>query len=470
MLKKIKIPLALAGLILAVRILLPFHIHIENVVSGELADGYNIAISPLRILFEPILGPLLYAIRADQPLVEFFTAMLWLMAIMLPLLIYRYGKSSSPGRIILKWLALLPVILALWIALLIVLVFAPLPANRIVNFHKDTILLNIHSHTHWSHDGLISPQGLMEWHRKNGFDAFFVTEHNHHAKTLELIKQQDEGVLPAEPLILPGQEYSGSNHILLLGLQRDFRTKDMPDSTAIDSAQANGGVAIIAHWFADEKKSLDYYIDQGGEGFEIINQSEGLTYDRDIFNQIVETCKQLNLLMLGSCDYHGYGSAAFSWNALRIPGWQSLDIPSRRRAVMEILRNHDQEKITVLAYRDRSPFPRKLVLLSPLLNTVGYFRTLNFWQLLSWIFWLFALALLFPGKLIYRASSLKCWAGLGLAASLVAIAEGVQLLSNAKAVAGFNEIYQEYGQIFLWAGIVLLVWSSILIIWKLKKD
>ncbi len=45
-------------------------------------------------------------------------------------------------------------------------------------------------------------EGLQKWHEKNGFDAFFITDHNHHQKTLEAVKAQEQGMLPGEPLMM----------------------------------------------------------------------------------------------------------------------------------------------------------------------------------------------------------------------------------------------------------------------------
>ena len=309
----------------------------------------------------------------------------------------------------------------------------------------------------------------MKWHLKNGFDAFFLTEHNNHNKTLELIKDQQNETIPQKPVVLAGQEYSGSNHILLLGLSRDFNTKDMPDSTAIDSARANDGVAIVAHWFAHGKHSPQHYINQGAVGFEIANQGEGITYDRDVFQKIISSCKGQNLLMLGSCDYHGYGSAAFSWNALEIPGWHNMDLAGKRQSIMEIFRNFDQKKIQVLVYRDRDFVSTEKILLSPLFNFIGYYRSLNPLQIFSWMIWMVVLTIILGRGRSAFLTSFKHWATLGTVCSATILLKGVHLLSKVKAVKGYNEIYIEYGEIFLWVGIGLLLYSMMVLIIQQRR-
>jgi len=448
-----------------------FPVHIVDALTTAPANGFAVHISPWRIIFEPLIGWMLFYIRADLPLVEFLVLLVWVMIILLKILLWRNIQKKShrllPGiwKGLKSWLIALPVLLTLWITLLIIIIFAPLPSNTIVNQTDDSILLNIHSHTYYSHDGIISPKGLIKWHQRNGYDAFFLTEHNHHRKTLELFKAQQNNTLPSTPLILCGQEFSGSNHILLLGLNRDFRTKDMADATAIDSAHAQNGVAIVAHWFADKRRPVQYYIDSGADGFEIANQAEGIQVEKKDLDDIVTHCCDENLLMLVSCDYHGYGSAAFAWNALNIPDWQNLNNSHKREEILNVLRNKDQSKIQVLLYRDRHIYPRNWVLLSPVYTLTGYFRSLNIAQILSWIGWILIIWILTRIKItrsvLSRVSQNPTlfWGICGVLGAWLIVLMGCLFLFKVAPLAGYNKIFKEYGDYFFWFGFIFLVYS-----------
>jgi len=463
----------LFALILVLALILHYSIHIENALTSQPAEGFSVQVHTLRIIFEPVFGPLLFYLRADQPLVEMLVLMLWAIIALFVISFWKAFRNRKNSFLhtfwtgLKNWLVRVPILIIIWVALILIIIFLPLPSNTIVNHLHDTILLNTHSHTYYSHDGLISQKNLMRWHKRNGFDAFFITDHNNHLKTLEFVQAQKMGKIPESPLVFCGEEYSGSNHITLLGLQRDFKTKDMPDSTAIDSAHANGGVGIIAHWFADEHRTIQYYIDCGADGFEIANQAEGLTYSRRIFRAIVEKCRENGLLMVGACDYHGYGSAAFTWNALEIPGWQNLAAEQKRSSIMNIFRQHEESKIKVLVYRDRYVFPRKLVFLSPIFN-LGYFRTLDVWQIVSWILWILFLPLVasigFVNKagLWLRHPPQRIWGVLGFISSMFAIVIGAVLLSKVGMFKEYNNILKEYGSQFLGVGIVLGIYSLII--------
>ena len=247
-------------------------------------------------------------------------------------------------------------------------------------------------------------------------------------------------------------------------MQRDFKTRGNTDAVVIDSTHANGGVAIVAHWFDGERNSIQHYIDQGADGFEIVNQAEGLQYDRRIFKDIVEHCRRDSLLMTGACDYHGYGSAALAWNAFSIPGNEKMSRSELQQAIMEILRNHQQDKITVLMYRDRPLFPRDQVFWSPVFNLVSYFRTLDKWQVISWFVWLFVASIFcrfVAQKLKITLKSNVFGTAFGLTASAFVLIKGLHLLSKAPAVQGYNEIYSEMGTQFSIIGIGFLLYSLI---------
>jgi hypothetical protein len=468
----------LLALILISALFFPYDIHIQDVLLDVPAEEFDISISPLRILLEPIVGPMLFFLRADQPMEEMAAVLIWMLFLLLPIMLSKQIKQNGfSGKTLLKgllyWASRAPLVIITWIAVLLIIIFVPLPSNTIINNDPDAVLVNTHSHSEWSHDGLISQQGQVRWHDRNGFDAFFITDHNTHTNTLEFVKEQKDGGLPTRPIVLCGEEFSGSNHITLLGLQRDFKTRGNVDSVVIDSTHANGGVAIVAHWFADEKKSIQHYIDAGADGFEIVNQAEGLQYDRRIFRDIVEHCRRDSLLMTGVCDYHGYGSAALAWNAFSIPGNEKMSRPELQQAIMEILRNHQQDKISVLMYRDRPLFPRDNVFWSPALNLVNYFRILDKWQVISWFAWFF-IASIFCGfvaqKIKTTLKSNLIGTALGLSASVFVFLKALHLLSKAPAVQGYNEIYSEMGTQFSIIGIGFMLYSLIFIFFQQRYN
>lgn len=456
-----------------------FHQSIEiiDALSSEPVPGFGIHISAWRILFEPFSGPLLFYLRADQPLLEFAILFLWITVFSLLATLLRFFLPASKVQRntklhgVLLWLKSLPLIVATWLGLLWLIIYMPLPANTIVNQNEDTILINTHSHTEHSHDGIVSTKRLQHWHKKNGFDAFFITDHNHHQHTMEAVRAQDQGTFPEKPLMIIGEEFSGSNHMTLLGLKRNFITRGLSDQQVIDSTHEDQGVVIVAHWFDGERESIPFFLDMGVDGFEIANQGSGLKYEQRIFNAITEACVSNGLIMTGVVDYHGYGSSCFAWNALEIPGWHQMDPAQKREEIMQVLRSRDMSRIRVLLYHDRNVFDRSRVLLSPLYTFVSYFRTLKILQLLSWFLWLILLGILrsWLVKRIKGSISYRCIQTLALMSGIFLLSNGALLFFKARRITDYNEIYSEFSTYLLFVGAGILIYSFLLIFIEHKK-
>jgi len=467
----------ITGLLLLIALLaFVFHypIQITDALNSLPVSGYDIKISVWRIIFEPFFGPLLFYLRADQPYLEFAVLLIWILA---GLLIAKVS-TCSPGMMqkLLAWLKKLPLLVSIWLGLLILMVFSNLPSNTIVNNLENTILVNTHSHTEYSADGIISQPGMQEWHKRNGFDAFFLTDHDHHEKSMEAVKAQEEGELPPSPLIMGGEEYSGSDHMSLLGIRPDFITRGLADQQVIDSVHHDKGAVIVNHWFDDDtEKPIQYYVDLNVDGFEIVNQQRGLQYDRKIFKNIVNACTENGLIMIAGADYHGYGCTCLAWNALDIPGWHEMDTEQKRKSILDVLRRRDMGSIKVLFYADRVVFDRSQVFLSPTYNFVNYFRTLNLLQVLSWGVWLilfrYSKRFLRKGNRLFQSGigTMQVLEILAFLSSLFLLVIGLALLNRYQTLTDYNEEYQGYGKYLLGGGITLLVYTIILILFEIRN-
>ncbi len=479
-LNRIKTHSGFIGLFAVVVVMALFFHHPIQVIDALTSDpvpGFEINISVWRVIFEPLTGTLLFYLRADQPLLEFTILLVWIISLFLIISLTRIALSKGHGSDkaflggFLSWLKRIPLILSAWLGLLWLIIFMGLPANTIVNNKEDTILVNTHSHTEYSHDGIISQPGLQKWHKNNGYDAFFITDHNHHEKTLEAVKAQEAGTLPREPLIICGEEFSGSNHMTLLGLNRNFITRRLSDQQVIDSTHDDHGIVIVAHWFDGERKSIPYFIGMGVDGFEVANQAAGLSYDRRIFHNIINACTSNGLIMNGAADYHGYGSPCFVWNALEIPGWHSMDMDHQRESILNLLRQKNTNKIQVLLYNDRHVFNRSYAGLSPVYTLLSYFRTLNLIQVISWLIWLIIIR-----TIVIKLSGPKKQRGSPTILEIVSIVSSIYLLvhgfilqNKAHDLTAYNDIYSEYSNIMLLCGAGFLIYSSVLQFFKLKR-
>lgn len=462
------VPLVFSVLIALIAIVFHYPVRIENALTLQPEAGFGIQSNIWQTVFEPVLGILLYFNRSFYAIEELTAVLLWMLSLWavytLSKIILRKDKSWK--KILLTQLANLLIMAGVWFSFFVVIIFIPLPNDKIVNNTTEKVLVNTHSHTEFSHDGLMSQERLLKWHQRNGFDAFFITDHNNHKQTLEFVNSRWNKALPGEPVVFCGEEFSGSNHLSLLGLKSDFKTKGLPDSAVVAKARSEGAAIIANHWFDGERKSLEYYRDLGVDGFEIENTAEDKRYNRGVYQRIKTFCETNGLIMNGGLDFHGYGSACVMWNAFEIQGWKTMNDLEKEKAILNIIKTRDQNKLKVLLLNDRPYYERKNLFLHTFVTLLTYFRTLTFWQVFSWIFWIFAVAVV-VSKLNRNPETAKkysCYHILplaGMAGAMFLLGLGLVYVSRNQSIENFTEIYPEYYRLLFIASSVLLVISGL---------
>ncbi|MCG2460435.1 hypothetical protein K8352_06725 [Flavobacteriaceae bacterium F89] len=440
-----------------------YEVHLTNALTSLPATDFGVKVPFWRIFFEPFLGPLLFFNRSIYALKELPLALLWLLIFYLAWVGVRiFRKGEQRKTLLLNQLANVPLLLGICFSIFVLILFVPLPNNKIVNNSAHSVLVTTHDHTEFSHDGLISEKGMWKWHKRNGFDAFFITDHANHKKTLRFVQAQRNGEFPIEPLVMVGQEYSGSNHMSLLGLNGKFQTKGLTDKMVVDSVHKYGGAVIINHWFDGKGKEKEFYRDLGVDGFEIENVGSDLYYDRGIFVELKEFCEENNLMMVGGLDFHGYGRVSSIYNAFEIPNWDSMGPGEKEHAILGILKHGPQEKLRVLLYKDRPFYLDSNLIFRPFLTLINYFRTLNYYQVLSWFIWLVLLRLIWREGKKRKLDGDKIMVWLSCTCSLFLLAMALSFYLREEAVKGYNEIYAEYFGILGPIGLVLLIYVLIL--------
>ena len=462
------LPLLFSVVIAVLAIVFHYPVRIGNALTLQPEAGFGIQSNFWRTLFEPVLGVLLYFNRSLYAIKEITMTLYWLVLIFV---VYTLVKSillerDNRKKLLLAQLVNLPVLVGIWFALFVVMIFIPLPNDKIVNNTTDQVLVNTHSHTEFSHDGLMSQERLLKWHQRNGFDAFFITDHNNHRQTLEFVNLRWNKAQPGEPVVFCGEEFSGSNHLSLLGLKSDFKTKELPDSVVVEKARSEGAAIIANHWFDGERKSLEYYRDLGVDGFEIENTATDKRYNRGVYQRIKTFCEINGLIMNGGLDFHGYGAACAMWNAFEIPGWKNMDMQAKEQAILNIIKTRDQSKLKVLLLNDRPYYEKENLFLHTPVTLLNYFRTLTIWQVFSWIFWIFVVTVVVNQlkRNPETAKKYSCHRILplaGTAGAMFLLGLGLVYVLRNQAVEDLTEIYPEYYRLLFIAGSALLVVSGL---------
>lgn len=222
------------------------------------------------------------------------------------------------------------------------------PIARLVATDNSLIVFDTHSHTSASHDGRkgFGSAANAWWHRRAGFDAAFVTDHNVCCAAKEW--QQDRGDLP--PRLLSGEELSLSGlHMIVLGT--DTAISNRPWNASFDSSLAllaqvrrtEPRAFVIAslpeysrdHWGAD----LGRVIEAGTGGLEIWTTSpRAMEFPESRRREVAQRARSLGVALFGATDMHGLGYAATVWNVMPMPGWRALGDSALTAGLVEAFR------------------------------------------------------------------------------------------------------------------------------------
>ena len=159
------------------------------------------------------------------------------------------------------------------------------------------IRADLHVHTTYSSDSVITPKELVFYAKKRGLTAVAVTDHNQIEGALKIAKE-------SAFLIIPGMEVS-SIHGHIIGLDVNaLIPKGLSVEETIERIHEVGGIAIACHPFALLKGSIGNHVSGEFDAVETINASAFP------FNQATrranKLAEQFKLPKVGGTDAH-YG-------------------------------------------------------------------------------------------------------------------------------------------------------------------
>jgi predicted metal-dependent phosphoesterase TrpH len=156
---------------------------------------------------------------------------------------------------------------------------------------------DLHVHTTYSSDSIITPKELVFYAKKRGLTAVAVTDHNQIEGARKIAKQTDF-------LIIPGTEIS-SMHGHIVGLNVNaLIPRGLSAEETVDRIHQAGGIAIACHPFALFKGSVGKHVSGKFDAVETINAS-AFPFSRATrkANQLAE---RLKLPQVAGTDAH-YG-------------------------------------------------------------------------------------------------------------------------------------------------------------------
>jgi hypothetical protein len=126
--------------------------------------------------------------------------------------------------------------------------------------------IDLHVHTCYSYDSLITPEELVFYAKKCGLDGVAIADHDRIDGALKIAKETD---FP----IIPGIEVSSLNgHVVGLNLQEPI-PKKLSVSETVDKIHEKGGLAVACHPVAFMKGSVGKNANARFDAVEVINAS-----------------------------------------------------------------------------------------------------------------------------------------------------------------------------------------------------
>ncbi len=400
---RFRIPLALTAALLAARVVAAPPL--TDPVGGLLPGGLHLQAPPLYL----VLGPL-FSLWDGASMLSMTRLHGFLLGTGLLYLLWRLARPAlrrnRPVRP-LRELGVFGASLAGFALFLTLGILWHRPMLALAGVGPDRAVVDFHSHTNVSHDvrgtlmsGFDVPANLA-WHRRAGFDAVFITDHNTIAPAA-----------PAAglPLRCPGIEVSAWRaHIVLLGdtlpVDRDPYSRDWTGLAHLlavsDSAYHARSVASLPEYERNHWERLDSLVSAGLDGFEIVNASpKANEMSRVRRDSVVALARRTGRFVVGVSDHHGWGATSMVWNLVPVPSWRG----SSGTLCDRILARLDQgvESVQVVErqrLRADSAWPS---LLTPLGVVWETWRGMTGPVTLSWLVWIWGIPLALSARELRR--------------------------------------------------------------------
>lgn len=208
----------------------------------------------------------------------------------------------------------------------------------------DALIFDVHSHTNVSHDvrGTLmrgfDTEANLRWHRRAGFDAVFITDHNTVA-----------GLRPhtGAPALCPGIEVSAWRaHVVLLGdsipvdPRRYNRSLQTLELLLRESDSLYGALSVLSlpEYERNHRDRLDSLLAAGADGLELVNAApKANEMTRARRDSVATVARRTGRFVVGASDSHGWGATNMVWNILPLSG-PRLEGPAACAAILRALR------------------------------------------------------------------------------------------------------------------------------------
>ncbi len=171
------------------------------------------------------------------------------------------------------------------------------------------IKADLHVHTTYSKDSLITPKDLVYYSKKRGLTAVAVTDHNQLEGARKIAKETDF-------LIIPGMEVSSSDgHIVALNVQ-ELILKGLSAVDTVERIHKAGGVAVACHPYVYFKGCLRDNVCATFDAIEVIN-ARAFPFKSSV-KKAEQTAKNLGLSRVAGTDAHYGPQIGYAYTVIEV--------------------------------------------------------------------------------------------------------------------------------------------------------
>jgi len=369
----------------------------------------------VEYLFEPFLDLSNYFLEFYEYQKQLLSFIIWIFFIVFISGIIKLIQSNKTNNFeeILSFIILIiyrfSLIFLIFILFIIYTVFTPfnkIKLHPLINkINTDNyFIVDFHTHSFFSHDGIVSPEQNIIFHKKYNFNGIFFTDHN--INEVNLIKKFTKKY---NFYVFNGEEIQDKNNnaLLILGCTTTLYLKSKNTEEIIKNVHKLGGIVIIAHWWQQKGFELEYFKKCNIDGFEVFGHTrKHLTIDDRL--KLLKFCKENNFIMLNGSNWHGWGYKNDLWTLVKIENWHKYNDEFLEKKIIEFIKNKKTHKfinITLFDYSDNYYIYNNLTgfVFEPFLGIYKCLREFNIHKIISYFFWIFIL--FFSIKKYYKLNS-----------------------------------------------------------------
>lgn len=355
-----------------------------NAATYTPVKGFKLIIPWIKYIFEPFIGIPVYLSTTHYIKAESISLFIWGILFILLYTTIKKRYSKIPVYIMTYMLG--------FSLFAVYVLFTKFPLLGVMPENSSYCLVDPHSHTFYSHDGLVSPMQNMQWHINQGFTGWYVTEHYNISGA---INEQDLAIMSGYTSMI-GEEVRVDNDphfFLALGLTAPVSAHDITTVSALTSAvHKHGGAVVLALWWLDGKTDLEHYVKDGVDAFEIANAGHKQRLYASVRRMTYRMSQKYHIPLIASSDWHGWGNYAYTWTAFKISGGCGGNPSGLNNEIISLLRNNKDDrqnnKIIPIIYDYPYQYWGTLrFIFGPFFDFYYYFSTLPFKGYVSWVVW-----------------------------------------------------------------------------------